>query len=144
MFGLGRHESEGRVRRILIVEDEPLIAFANEHVLHEAGYTIVATVDRAEEAMRLIAAGGIDLVMADVRLQGDESGIDVARAAQTAGIAVMFVTGTCPIEARQFAIGCLAKPFAARDLLAAIELVSAKLTGAKLPRPPRAFSLFDG
>jgi DNA-binding response OmpR family regulator len=146
MFGLGRHDNGGKIRRILIVEDEPLVAFANEHILHEAGYTIVATIDRADEAKRLIAAGGIDLILSDVRLRGDDvgGGIEVARAAHAAGVPVIFVSGDCPIEARQIAIGCLAKPFGPRDLLGAIELVSAKLAGTKLPRRPRGFSLYEG
>lgn len=131
------------IKRILIVEDEPLVAFDNEHVLLDAGYTVVATVDNGEEASRRIAAGGIDLVMADVRLRGSMSGIDVARIAHAAGVPVLFATGACPPEARRVAVGCLAKPFMARDLLAAIALVSARLTGAPPPRRPRAFTLFE-
>jgi DNA-binding response OmpR family regulator len=144
MFGRGKQgDSAKRVQRILIVEDEPLVAFDNEHVLHEAGYTVVGTVDNAAEALRLVAAGGIDLVMADVRLSGPADGVAVAQAAHEAGIAVIFVTGGCPPEARRFAIGCLAKPFMSRDLLAAITIVSAKLAGGRLPRPPRGFTLFE-
>ena len=144
MFGRGRQSKDGgRLRRILIVEDEPLVAFDNEHVLHEAGYAVVATVDSAAEAMRLITAGDIDLVMADVRLRGLADGMDVARAARAAGVAVMFATGSCPPDARRYAVGCLAKPFMARDLLAAIELVSARLSGARLPKGPRGFTLFE-
>jgi DNA-binding response OmpR family regulator len=144
MFGRGRQNGGGaRVKRILIVEDEPLVAFDNEHILHEAGYIVVATVDSAADATRLIAAGGIDLVMADVRLRGVADGIDVARAAHAAGVAVMFVTGGCPPDAQRFAIGCLAKPFMGRDLLAAIEVISARLAGTRLPKGPRGFTLFE-
>ncbi|HEY0271508.1 MAG TPA: response regulator [Sphingomonas sp.] len=144
MFGLGRHDDDGeRVRRILIVEDEPLVAFDNEHILHEAGYIVVATVDSAADAARLIGLGGIDLVLADVGLRGPEDGIAVARTAHAAGIAVIFVTGGCPPDARRFAVGCLAKPYTGRDLLAAIGLVSAKLAGRRLPRRPRGFTLFE-
>jgi CheY-like chemotaxis protein len=141
MFGLGKHD-DGKIRRVLIVEDEPLIAFDNEHVLHEGGYTIVATVDSAADAKRLIAAGGIDLVLTDVSLRGPEGGIEVAKAAKAAGIAAMFVSGSCPIEARQYAVGCLAKPYSPRDLIGAIEVVSAMLTGTKPRRVPRGFSLY--
>jgi CheY-like chemotaxis protein len=34
---------ERAIRRILIVEDEPLVAFDNEHLLRECGYEVVAT-----------------------------------------------------------------------------------------------------
>ena len=40
------------VKRILIVEDEPLTAFDNENMLRDAGYEIVATVDDFNEALR--------------------------------------------------------------------------------------------
>ncbi len=40
--------------RVLIVEDEPLIAFDNEHALIQAGYIVVATVDRFRDAEAVI------------------------------------------------------------------------------------------
>jgi hypothetical protein len=39
---------ERAIRRIVIIEDEPLIAFDNEHLLGEAGYEVVATIDNLE------------------------------------------------------------------------------------------------
>jgi len=144
VFGLGKSAVESKVKRILIVEDEPLVAFDNEHFLHEAGFEVVATIDRADEAFRLIAAGGIDLVMADVKLSelGGGTGIDVARVAHEAGIPVIFVTGECPTEARGYAVGCLAKPYSQRELHAAIDAVAMHMAGEKPKRLPRGFTLF--
>ncbi len=130
------------LKRILVVEDEPLVAFDNEHLLSDAGYTVVATVDRVADAVRVILADGLDLVLADVNLPGDGDGIDVARAAKTKGIPLLFVTGTRPINAEALAIGCLAKPYSQRDLLAAIEAVDATLGGRKPKRVPAGLSLF--
>src|ERR671916_556112 len=45
---------ERAIRRILIVEDEPLVAFDNEHLLRECGYEVVATVDTLAEAVRVL------------------------------------------------------------------------------------------
>ena len=42
------------VKRILIVEDEPLTAFDNENMLSDAGYEIVATVDDFKEALEVL------------------------------------------------------------------------------------------
>lgn len=128
--------------RILIVEDEPLVAFENEHFLGEAGYEVVATVDRCADALAALERGGIDLVVTDVRLSGEGSGIDVARAAGAQGLPVLFVTGACPEEARELAVGCLAKPYPARDLLAAIEAVEDKAAGRAPRRVPKGLSLF--
>ena len=133
-----------RITRLLICEDEPLVAFDHEHLLTEEGFTVVGTVDRARDAIALLAAGtAIDLVLADVNL-ADGSGIDVARAAHARGIAVIFVTGSCPAEGRPFARGCLAKPFRAADLIAAIDAIDGQMQGRKPPRRlPSAFALFD-
>lgn len=133
---------ETKLRRILIVEDEPLVAFENEHFLLDCGYEVVATVDRVEDAVAAIASEAIDLVLADVQLSDGGDGLDVARAAQARGVPVLFVTGNCPVEARAVAVGCLAKPYSSRDLRAAIEAVDAALRGAKPKRLPAGFDLY--
>jgi two-component system, response regulator PdtaR len=142
MFGRGRRGEDALLRRILVVEDDALVAFDNEHGLSDAGFTVVDTVDTAEDAERRIAEGGIDLVLADVGLRGDRTGIDVAKAAHAAGIPLLFVTGQCPGEAKAFAAGCLAKPYSRADLLAAIAAIEAVKAGRKARRLPKALSLF--
>ena len=67
------------VKRILIVEDEPLTAFDNETMIEEAGYTVVATHDRVSDAVLTLERGSVDLILSDVRLTGKRSGIDLAR-----------------------------------------------------------------
>ncbi|HAF40472.1 MAG TPA: response regulator [Sphingobium sp.] len=130
------------VRTVLVVEDEPLVAFDNEHALEQAGYRIAATVDEYGHAVRVIDEGGVDLVIADVALHGEKSGVDVARHAAALGLPVLFVTGRCPIDARTLAVGCLAKPYAPRELVAAIHVVDAVLRGARRPKLPHGLSLF--
>ena len=132
---------ERTLRRILIVEDEPLVAFDNEHFLRDAGYEIVATVDTVPEAVGAIS-GEVDLVLADVNLSDGGNGHDVARAARDKGVPLIFVTGSAPEDARGLAVGLLSKPYSQRDLLAAIETVDAKLSGKPVKRVPRSFTLF--
>lgn len=141
--GGGRKARAKAVRTVLVVEDEPLVAFDNEHALANAGYRVAATVDDHDHAVRVIDAGGIDLVIADVALHGDRTGVDVARHAAARGLPVLFVTGACPVEAQAIAIGCLAKPYGARDLIAAIGVVDAVLRGVRPRRMPPGMSLFD-
>ena len=133
--------------KLLIVEDEPLVAFDTEHFLRDESYEIVATVDRVADAMRLIRTheqdgGGIDLLLVDVSLT-DGSGLDVARAAHGIGIPVMFVTGDCPAGADAVALACLSKPYAQRTLLAAIQAVEAVVEGKPPKRLPAGFRLFE-
>lgn len=130
------------IRTVLVVEDEPLVAFDNEHALAQAGYRIAATVDDHDHAVRVMDEGGVDLVIADVAIHGEKSGIDVARHAGLYGLPVLFVTGHCPAEARTLAIGCLAKPYGPRDLVAAIGVVDALLRGARRPKLPPGLNLF--
>ena len=132
------------ITRLLIVEDEPLVAFDNEHLLTEQGFEVVATVDRVADALAVLNTGTeVHLVLADITL-ADGSGIEVARAAHARGVAVIFVTGDCPEGGRAFARGCLAKPYRAADLVAAIAAIDGQIQGKPRPRRlPRGFSLFD-
>lgn len=141
LFGKREKVAVG-IQRILIVEDEPLVAFDNEYVLQDAGYLVVGSVDTVEVAIETIHAAAPDLVLTDVALSNGGTGLDVAAAAQAAGVPVMFVTGACPEEARALAVGCLAKPYTQRDLLAAIDTVDARMTGRRPKRVPRSFTLF--
>lgn len=133
------------ITRLLVVEDEPLVAFDTEHLLGDHGYTVVATVDRVADALAVIEQasdeGAIDLVLVDVNL-ADGSGTEVARAAGAKGVPVMFVTGECPSEAEALAIGCLAKPYPQRTLLAAIEAVAKAVEGRPPKRVPAGLRLF--
>ncbi len=131
-----------RIVRLLVVEDEPLVAFDAEHILTDADFEIVATVDRVADAVAVLADGeAIDLVLVDVNL-ADGSGVEVARAARQRGVAVMFVTGACPPEAIELAAGCLAKPYGQRDLIAAIGAIEAGMAGKRPKRLPPGFTLF--
>ena len=131
-----------RIDRVLVVEDEALVAFDTEHTLTDAGYTIVATVDRVADALAVIDGGkAVDLVLLDVNL-ADGSGVEVARAARAVGVAVLFVTGHCPTEAMELAQGCLAKPYGPRDLVGAIAAIDGAMSGKAARRVPQGFRLF--
>ena len=131
------------IRRLLIVEDEPFVAFENEHVLTKAGYEIVATLDHGETAIALIARETIDAVILDIQLAGESSGIDVAQAAAERGIAVLFVSGQFPTGAEALAYGVLAKPYAGHELLSAINAIEALKQGGPAPSPLSGLTLFD-
>ncbi|HEU5481545.1 MAG TPA: response regulator [Sphingomicrobium sp.] len=124
------------VKRILIVEDEPLTAFDNEVMLADLGYDVVATLDSFEHAMALLEREDIDLVLSDVRLSGEHSGLDLARASKNRGIPVLFSTGhKIPEEAKTLAIGCLTKPYTERQLKNALEAIDKLLAGEKVTAP---------
>ena len=134
---------ERAISRILIVEDEPLVAFDNEYLLRECGYEVVATVDTLAEAVRVLGEEDVDLVLSDIKLNGDGDGMDVARAAAARQVPVLFVTANCPIEARGLGLGCLAKPYTDKVLKGALEAVDRKVQGKRVKKLPAGLSLYE-
>ncbi len=129
------------VKRILIVEDEPLTAFDNEVMLRDAGYEVVATLDRFADAIATLDVEQVDLILCDVRLTGERTGIDIARVARERGIPVLFSTGNPPPNAHELVIGCLIKPYTDRTLRAALQAVEQHLAGKKAS-PPKGLELY--
>jgi DNA-binding response OmpR family regulator len=129
------------VKRILIVEDEPLTAFDNENILGDHGYEIVATVDDFDEAMDVLDRERVDLVLSDVRLRKQQTGIHLARAAKERGVPTLFATGRAYPGAAEIAVGCLMKPYSERQLCKAIECVDRHLQGEQV-KPPKGLELF--
>jgi DNA-binding LytR/AlgR family response regulator len=130
------------VKRILIVEDEPLTAFDNETMLGDAGYEIVATIDNFDEAIALMESDQIDLILSDVHLQGERTGLDLAMAARNRNIPILFVTGRdLTDDAGEHAIGCLMKPYSERTLKGTLECIEKTLAGQKA-KPPKGLRLY--
>ncbi len=82
----------GKSARILVVEDEALIAHALEHMLVEFGYVVVGPVPSTRKALKLIAVEAIDVALIDVNL-GNERIDCVAEALASAAIPFIFTTG---------------------------------------------------
>ena len=130
------------VKRILIVEDEPLTAFDNEVMLADFGYEVVATLDSFDQAITLLDREQVDLVLSDVRLTGERSGLDLAKAATNRGVPVLFSTGfEIPESARAVALGRLVKPYTERQLKQALDTVDRLLGGEKV-KPGKGLELF--
>ena len=85
----------GAKRRILVVEDEALIAMDLERVVRRAGCEVLGPVGRAEEALRLAAEERLDAAILDVRLS-DGDCFAVADALARRRVPFVFVTGSAP------------------------------------------------
>ena len=115
--------------KILIVEDEPIVAEAVSQFLHHAGYQVVGIAKDEGSALRQAATGRPDLVLMDIRLAGSSDGIETARKMQSAGpVNVVFVTAHQDSETRSRAdavhpAGFVAKPFSCQQLLEAVTAV---------------------
>ena len=115
------------VKRILIVEDEPLTAFENENMLGDCGYHIVATIDDFDQALEVLEREKVDLILSDVRLRSQQTGMDLAKAAKALGVPTLFATGHPYPGANEVAVGCLLKPYSDLQLKNAIECVDRHL-----------------
>ena len=125
------------IQRLLVIEDDPLIAFDNERTLQHGGSDVVATVDSGEAAVTILTSTPVDAIVLDLDLAGGMTGRDVARVARGRDIAVLLVTGHCPADAADIALACLDKPHSASALLHALRAVE---TMACQKKPPRKIS----
>jgi len=129
------------VKRILIVEDEPLTAFDTETMLADFGYEVVATLDDHEEALGLLEREEVHLVIADVRLHGEDLGLELARNAMARGVPTLLATGHDLPPPSTDALGCLRKPYTERMLKQALESVDRHLRGESV-KPLKGLELY--
>jgi two-component SAPR family response regulator len=83
----------------------------------------------------------VHLILSDVRLRGDRTGIELATAAKQRGVPTLFATGYSYPDASKIAVGCVMKPYTERLLIKAIEAVDRHLQGEKV-KPPKGVELF--
>ena len=79
--------------RILIVEDEAIIAIELKSQLKDLGYEVTSIVDTGEKAIEKAETDSLDLILMDVRINGEMDGIDTAKNIRNRfGIPVIFST----------------------------------------------------
>jgi DNA-binding response OmpR family regulator len=130
--------------RILIVEDEALLALALEASLREAGHVVIGAAATETAAIALVDAARPDLALVDIRLRNGDSGTAVARRLHRRGIPALFISAQTD-EARanrDSALGCLGKPYSARTMLASIEVAKAVIAGRAPTALPPGLELF--
>jgi CheY-like chemotaxis protein len=121
-------EGEGRSLKVLVVDDEPLIAMSVGDMLEDLGHQAVA-VHSAREALALLdGSGKFDLVITDQSMP-DMLGTELARQAMArdAGLVVFLSTGYSDLEGKaDDGLPRLNKPYMTSDLAA---LIAAKFGG---------------
>jgi len=114
-------------KKILIVEDEFVVANNLRLILEKAGYTICGIAASAGEAQDYIQQNKPDQVLLDIRLKGKLSGIDVARRLKADNIPFVYLSANANQSILEEAkttepYGFLVKPFRKKDLLVALEI----------------------
>ena len=114
--------------QILVVEDQAIAAKSIESNVDKLGYAVVGRASSGDEAVRLVGETQPDLVLMDIKLQGDADGIAAAEQIRTRyHIPVIYLTAHADEETLDRAkitqpFGYVLKPFELRDLHVAIEM----------------------
>lgn len=132
--------------KILLVEDEPLIAEMAAEYLHGAGHTIMGPAATVSEALALCRQEVPDVAVLDISLKDGSSGVELARALFLRwGLIAIFASGEMMVarRAQDVALGALSKPYELQALLHSVELTAALRAGHSPSRWPRGFELFS-
>lgn len=114
--------------KILIVEDESIIALNIKEMLSDFDYDIVGIAANGTKALQLVTAKAPDLVLMDITLQNREDGIEVAEAiSKIYSVPIVFLTANDKNKTIDRAIdikpyGYVLKPFKAIELKTAVEI----------------------
>lgn len=126
--------------RILIVEDETIVAMDIAATLRRLGYDVVATVGTGAGAVEGARAAKPDLILMDIRLRGPMDGIDAATIIQKElGIPIIFLTAHADIDTVERAKsasphGYLVKPFDEPTLHRIVEIARQRILTDEMAR----------
>ena len=122
-----------RAMRILIVEDEPLIAFEVEQSLTDAGFAVVGVAARVEEALAMVEDGALDAAVLDANLHR-VSAAPVAIALTARGLPFVITTGYTREQLPEgFEAGTLIEKPCLPDQI--VEALNAALQARRKPDP---------
>lgn len=127
--------SPSRPLRILIVEDDSLIALSVRSVLEGLGYAICGIAASEPEAIALAEQTRPDLTLMDVRLRGPVDGVDVAQRLRTEfGVRSLYLSAyadhqTMTRITATYPLGFVQKPYSAGQLKSALDLAIRRMRG---------------
>jgi DNA-binding NarL/FixJ family response regulator len=114
--------------RVLIVEDEPLIAFDIESILNNIDFSVSAIAHNYKTAIEQLQCNTPDAVLLDVNLNDTQDGIDIGTIIQQQyKIPFVYITsyadkGTLERAKKTRPAGYIVKPFEEKDVLAGLEI----------------------
>ena len=131
--------------RILIIEDEALVALELRFVLEDLGHDVVGVAADSRQAEDIIKTSDVDLALVDIHLSDGPTGIELGRhLGQDHRVAVLFMTANPGMVRNGVAgtIGVLSKPTDERAVRTAVDYALGKRAGAPPPMAPPELQLF--
>jgi DNA-binding NarL/FixJ family response regulator len=129
--------------KILIVEDEPLLAKTLKHLIElNPRYEVTEIADDLASALNAIEERQPDIALVDLQLARGSTGFSVAVRLNEAGVPCLFTTGKAPsFPMPDLALGCLMKPYSEEDIVRALKTAEDLLRGRERLRPSRPSNL---
>ncbi|MBC2775066.1 response regulator [Rhizobium sp. AQ_MP] len=129
--------------KIMIVEDEALLALELELEVEAAGHTVVGTAASRKAAFEIIEQSLPEFAFVDVHLGDGPSGIEIGRHLAERHIPFVFVTGNIKRIPEDFvgAIGAIEKPYTMNGLQNALAYITRKVAGGETGTPPSGLIL---
>ncbi len=131
--------------RILIVEDEALVAMELRFVLEDLGYEVVGTVGDAHSARDVARETEIDLALVDIHLSDGPTGVALGRElGEDVGLTVLFMTANPGMvrDGVAGAIGVLSKPTDERAVQRSVDYALRRRRGEPIQYAPPELQLF--
>ncbi len=131
--------------RILIVEDEALVAMELRFVLEDLGHTVIGIAADARAARDAVRDHAVDLALVDIHLSDGPTGITLGRElGQERGVTVLFMTANPGMIRDGVAgtIGVLSKPTDERAVQTAVDYALRRRGGEVSPPAPPGLQLF--
>lgn len=131
--------------RILIVEDEALVAMELRFVLEDLGHIVVGAVGDARSALNHAREADIDLALVDIHLSDGPTGVSLGRElGQEHGLTVLFMTANPGMvrDGISDTLGVLAKPVDERAVQTAVDYALRHRGGDRSASAPRELHVF--
>lgn len=131
--------------RILIIEDEALVAMELRFVLEDLGYDIAGVAADALTARNLVRETEVDLALVDIHLSDGPTGVELGRElGQDQGVTVLYMTANPGMVRNGVAgtIGVLSKPTDERAVQKAVDYALRRRKGEPVEYAPPELQLF--
>lgn len=131
--------------RILIIEDEALVAMELRFVLEDLGYEVVGVAADAGTARNLVRETEVDLALVDIHLSDGPTGGELGRdLVQEMGVTVLYMTANPGMVRQGVAgtVGVLAKPADERAVQKAVDYALRRRRGQPVEYAPPELQLF--
>ena len=131
--------------RILIIEDEALVAMELRFVLEDLGHKVVGVASMSKSAQNLARENEVDLALVDIHLSDGPTGISLGRElGQDMGVTVLFMTANPGMvrDGVAGAIGVLSKPTDEQAVQTAVDYALRRRTGQPVQYAPPGLQLF--